>query len=173
MIYEPAEDTFLLAKHIKDYIKDKNVKVLDLGTGSVYLAVEAKKYSDNILAADINPEAVELAKKKKIKFIQSNLFSNIKDKFDLILFNPPYLPEEKQENKESSLITTGGKQGFEIIEEFLKQVKSHLNKDAKILLICSTLTGDVESLFKKYNYKFRLIDEEKAFFEKILLYELK
>lgn len=172
MIYEPAEDTFLLAKHIKDYIKDKNAKVLDLGCGSCYLAIEARKYSDNILAADINPEAVELAKEKKIKFVQSNLFSNIKDKFDLILFNPPYLPEEKQEANESSLITTGGMQGFEIIEEFLKQAKQHLNKDAKILLICSTLTGDVESLFKKHNFKFKLIDKESAFFEKILLYEL-
>lgn len=172
MIYEPAEDTFLLAKHIKNYIKDRNAKVLDLGTGSAYLAVEAKKYSNNVIASDINPKAEIHSKKHKIKFIHSNLFSNIKGKFDLILFNPPYLPEEKQEAGESSLITTGGNQGYELIEEFLKQAKSHLNKSGRILLICSTLTGNVEFLFKKYNFKFKLIDEEKAFFERILLYEL-
>ena len=149
MIYEPSEDTFLLAKHIGGYIQNKNAKVLDLGAGSCYLAKEASKYSNNITASDINPEAESHAKKHKIKFIQSDLFENIKEKFDLILFNPPYLPEEKQENRESGLVTTGGKQGHELLEEFLKQAKHYLNKNAKILLICSTLTGNVKTIFKK------------------------
>lgn len=195
MIYEPEEDSFMLKKHIKEYIKNKDVKVLDMGTGHCILAEEAQKYSDNILAVDINPEARGIAEKKnlknskeflgrqkckaffsEIKFIESNLFQNTKlknRKFDLILFNPPYLPELKGEDEDIKRITTGGKQGFEIIEEFLKTVKKHLNKNAKILLICSTLTGDVEKLFKKYGFKFEIIDKENAFFEKILLYELK
>ena len=77
-----------------------------------------------------------------------------------------------QEPEEIRIITTGGKEGFEIIEEFLKDANNHLNKNAKILLICSNLTGDVEKIFKKYKLKFKKIDELKAFFEVILLYEL-
>lgn len=194
MIYEPEEDSYLIQKHIKKYIKNTETKVLDMGAGSCILAEEAQKYSNNILAVDINPEAREIAKKKnlknskeflgrqkckaffsEIKFIESNLFQNLKlkkEKFDLILFNPPYLPELKSEPKELATITTGGKQGFEIIEEFLKQVREHLNEDGIILLICSSLTGDVKKLFEKYCFKFKLIDKEDAFFEKILLYEL-
>jgi len=178
MIYEPEEDSLMLQKHIKDYIKNKSVKVLDLGAGSCILAEEAQKYADNVLAVDINPEVAEVAKKKNIKFLESNLFQNPKlksEKFDLILFNPPYLPALEGEDEDIKRITTGGKEGHELLEEFLKIVKEHLNKSAKILLICSSLTnnGNVESLFEKYSFKFKIIDKEDAFFEKIYLYELK
>lgn len=178
MIYEPEEDSYLIKKYIKGYIKNKQTKVLDMGTGSCILAEEAQKYSGNVLAVDINPEVKEIAKKKHINFIESNLFENKKlktEKFDLILFNPPYLPELENEPEELATITTGGKEGHELLEQFLQQVKVHLNKSAKILLICSSLTknGEIEDLFKKYSFKFKLIDKEDAFFEKILLYELK
>lgn len=171
MIYEPEEDSLMIKKHIKDYVK-KDANVLDMGTGSAILAAEAAKFTKNVLAVDINPEAESYAKKHKIRFIQSNLFQNIKEKFDLILFNPPYLPEMEGEPEEVRMFTSGGKQGHELLEEFLKQAKQHLNKSAKMLIICSTLTGNVELLFKKHNYKFKLIDKEDAFFEKILLYEV-
>jgi release factor glutamine methyltransferase len=172
MIYEPEEDSFLLQKHIKEYIKSKSTSVLDLGCGSCIQGKQASLFSDNVTAVDINPEAGDYAEKYKLKFIYSNLFENVKEKFDLILFNPPYLPAMDEEPEDVRLITTGGKQGFELIEEFLKQAPAHLNKGGKILLICSTLTGDVEKLFKKYKFKFKKIDESKEFFEVILLYEL-
>jgi len=172
MIYEPEEDSYLLEKQVKKYAK-KGMKVLDLGTGSCIQALAAKENGAEVLAADINPEAVNLAKAKGIESIKSDLFSKVKGKYDLIILNPPYLPEEAYEDKATKLFTTGGKQGHELIERFLKEAKKHLNKDGMILLVFSTLTGNVENLFKKYDYEFKKLDSRKVFFEEIFVYELK
>lgn len=165
MIYEPAEDSYLLAKEVKKYAKGK---VLDLGAGSGIQAEAAK--DAGVLAADINPECVKFVKKKGIKAIVSDLFSNIKGKFDLIIFNPPYLPKEKLEPKDSALSTTGGKKGNEILEKFLSQAKDYLNKDGKILIVVSSLTPNVKKLIKKYNYKFKKLSEQKIPFETLTVY---
>ncbi|RME55440.1 methyltransferase domain-containing protein [Candidatus Woesearchaeota archaeon] len=169
MIYEPAEDSYLLKKHIRKFAKGK---VLDMGTGSGILALEALKYTKDVLAVDLNQECVDYVKKKGVNAIQSDLFKNVKGKFDLIIFNPPYLPEDENEDEESKMITTGGKNGYETLERFLKHAKSYLNKDGKILTVVSSLTGNVEQIFKKYKFKFEMIDKENLFFEKLYVYLL-
>ena len=93
MIYEPSEDSYLLAKYVDKFSKGK---VLDLGTGSGIQAETALKHTKEVLATDISKEAVKFVKKKGIKARISDLFSNINEKFDLIIFNPPYLPREKK-----------------------------------------------------------------------------
>ena len=60
--YEPHEDTMLLHKHIKKYAKGKD-EVLEMGTGSGILAIEASRYAKHVVAVDINPKAIELASK--------------------------------------------------------------------------------------------------------------
>lgn len=169
MIYEPAEDSFLLQKYVKKYAYGK---VLDIGTGSGIQALTSLEKTKDVVAVDIDPSAVKLLKEKGIKAKVSDLFSNVKGKFDFIIFNPPYLPEDKREPKDSALTTTGGKKGYETIEKFLRQAKKFLNKNGKILLVCSSLTGDVEKLFKKHGYNFKKLEEEKLFFEKLYVYIL-
>jgi release factor glutamine methyltransferase len=166
MIYEPAEDSFLLKKQLKNFI-EKGMKVLDLGTGSGIQALEAKKLGANVLASDINEACLE---NLEVKTVQSDLFENIREKFDLIIFNPPYLPEEPLEPEDSKLSTTGGKKGNEILIKFLKQAKSHLNNDGKILIVFSSLTPKVDNILKKLNYKFKKIDQEKIDFETLYVY---
>ncbi len=175
-VYKPREDSFLILRNIKRYIKlPSNYRVLDMGTGTGILAKKAakSKHVKEVTACDINKKIIEELKKKtnnkKIKFIVSNLFSNIKTKFDIILFNPPYLPSK---SKKIDIRIDGGKNGTEIIEKFLKQAKNHLKKDGKILLVCSSLNKNIENLFKKYIYNYKKIDEENFFFEKIYLYLL-
>ncbi|MDI6738732.1 MAG: methyltransferase, partial [Nanoarchaeota archaeon] len=99
-------------------------------------------------------------------------FANVEGKFDLIIFNPPYLPFERNEDRETALQVAGGKKGHEIIEGFLKQAKSHLEKNGKILLLFSSLSGDIEKIMAKEGYKFKKIDEKPLFFEKLFVYEL-
>ncbi len=170
--YEPREDTFLLLKHIKKYIKTQYT-VLEIGTGTGILAEEAAKYAKQVTASDIDKELIEKLKRNnknpKIKFINSNLFINIKNKFNLILFNPPYLPSKEIKD----IRTDGGKNGTEIIERFLKQAKKYLKENGKILLVCSSLNKNIKQLFEKYQYKFKKIDEKKLFFENLYVYELK
>jgi release factor glutamine methyltransferase len=170
MIYQPLEDSFLLAEQVKKYAKNK--KVLDIGTGSgIQAEIALKAGAREVIASDINQEAVNYVKKKGIKAIKSDLFSNINQKFDLIIFNPPYLPEDPLEPEDSKLITTGGRKGNEILERFLKQAKHYLTKEGKILIVVSSLTPNVESLIKKYNYKFKKLSEQNLpFFEKIIVY---
>lgn len=167
MIYRPREDSFLLRKQVRKYAKGK---VLDMGTGSGIQALAALENTKDVLAVDINPEAVEKLKKKGVNAIVSDLFANVKGKFDVIIFNPPYLPDDPEEDEESRLTTTGGKQGHELTERFLKEAKKHLNKKGIILLLFSSMTGDVDSILKKLKYKFILLDKKKMFFEEIYVY---
>lgn len=164
MIYEPAEDSFLIQKWVKHFAKGK---ILDMGTGSGILALEALKYSKDVLAVDINPEAVKIAREKGIKAVVSDLFANVKGKFDLIIFNPPYLPEEKGEDKESRTVTTGGKKGYEVIERFFSEATNHIPKNEVILLVFSTLTGNIPRIAKKYGFKCKVLEEKPLFFEKL------
>ena len=169
MIYDPEEDSFLLAKYVGKFAKGK---VLDLGTGSGIQAETALKYTKDVLAVDIDKESLKFVKKKGIKARYSDLFSNIKEKFDLIIFNPPYLPKDELEGKESIKITTGGKYGYEILERFLSQVNKYLNKEGKILIVFSSLTNKnkIDKIIKKNKFKFKLLEEQKMFFEKIYCY---
>jgi release factor glutamine methyltransferase len=169
MIYEPREDSGLLVKYVKKFAKGK---VLDLGTGSGIQAETALKFTKDVLATDIDKESVKYVKNKGIKAKVSNLFSNIKEKFDLIIFNPPYLPKEILEDKESKKITTGGKYGYEILEKFFAQVTKYLNKNGKILIVFSSLTNKnkIDKILKENNFKFRLLESKKIFFETLYCY---
>jgi len=164
MIYEASDDSFLLKKYIKKYAKGK---VLDVGTGSGVLAKEALKYTKDVIASDVQD-----LKLKGVKFIKSDLFENIKSKFDLIIFNPPYLPKDEREDLESALVTTGGRKGYEVIEGFLKDLKKHLKENGKCLIVFSSLTdkNKVDSLIEEDELRFKCLEKKKLFFEELYVY---
>jgi len=171
MIYQPREDSFLLKKYVSRYSKGI---VLDMGTGSGIQAEEAAKKANKVIAVDINKEVIDYCKKniknKKISFIKSDLFGfKPKIKFDLIIFNPPYLPRDKDDKR-----IEGGKHGYEIIKRFLKEVKKYLKPGGKILLLFSSLTNKemVDSFIKKNLFKFKLLEKKKFFFETLYVYLL-
>jgi release factor glutamine methyltransferase len=165
-IYEPREDSYLLQKLVKLETKTTD-KVLDMGTGSGIQAKTAYEITKDVKAVDINPECLNI---NNIKTIQSDLFNNIQESYDLIIFNPPYLPEDPNEPKDSALATTGGKEGHEIIQSFLNQAKQHLNKNGRILLLYSSLSGKIEKIAKDYNIE--QLAEESHFMEKLYVSKL-
>ena len=173
MIYSSAEDSFLLEKAVRKYAKGKSF--LDMGSGSGIQSRAALSVGASlILAVDINPESIKLLKQQGLHAIQSNLFQKVKGKFDLIAFNPPYLPKDFREDKESALATTGGKKGDEIIIKFLKQSKKHLSEDGIILLIVSSLTpkDKILPLLEKLSFTHKIIEKQKLFFESLELWEI-
>ena len=99
------------------------------------------------------------------------MFEKINGKFNLIIFNPPYLPEDKREPRDSQLQTTGGKKGNEIILRFLQQAKKHLKENGKIFLITSSLSPKIN--FKKLCCKEKEIGCENLFFERLFVWELR
>ena len=179
-MYEPSEDSFLIAEEIKKEIKklikiNPDLSFLEIGCGKGILietALDSGVKKENILGIDINPEAVEYCRKKGFRVIQSDLFSELKKdtikKFDIIVFNPPYLPLDENEPIESRKETTGGKKGSELINRFLKQSKKYLNKEGKILLLTSSLTKGIN-----WNgYKKKKISEKKLFFERLIVWKI-
>jgi len=177
-IYQPSDDSYLLQKSLTNFLKNKpkSLKILDMGSGSGIQAQTCKNLNfNNITTADINKEATTHLKKQNLNPIPSNLFSNIKTKFNLIIFNPPYLPEDKREPKDSKLQTTAGKKGHELITKFLTQATNHLKKDGTILLLFSNLSQPKIILkhAKKLNYNHKLLDKNKIPFEELYVYEFK
>jgi len=172
--YEPREDSFLLLEQIKKYSKGN---VLDMGTGSGILAIECARYAKHLVAVDINSGALKFAqenvRKRKIKNIEfrySDLFSNVKGKFDLIIFNPPYLPRDRRLEEDKDI--EGGKKGYEIIERFLYDANNYLKKNGKILLLFSSLTdkNKVDEFIDQNLFRAKTLSKEKLFFETLYVY---
>ena len=172
-IYQPAEDSYLLSDVLKKQIKKKNLKCLEIGIGSgiqLQTLRELGVDNKNIFGVDINKDAVFHCRNLGFNCLPSDLFNDVSGKYDLIIFNPPYLPLDKrqEEPKSSQLATTGGKLGSEIINKFLEQAKKHLNTNGKILLLTSSLTKGINWL----DYKKKLLAKKKIFFEELYVWEV-
>jgi len=178
-MYQPAEDSYLMSRILKEQIpqlleKNSNLKFFEIGAGSgIHLetAYNEGVKKENIFSSDIDKASVGHCNLLGFNCIHSDLFENIKGKYNIIIFNPPYLPDDSREPKDSKLATTGGKKGNEIIMRFLKGAKNHIEKDGTIFLITSTLSEDVD--FNKLGYEAKEVGCEKLFFERLCVWELK
>lgn len=179
-VYDPAEDSFLFAENLD---VGKNERVLDIGTGSGILAIVASRQASEVLAVDLNPYAIHCANQNaklnkvsgKILFIRSDLLSSIRPaaKFDLILFNAPYVPSEENElDSWLGYSWYGGITGRQVMDRFISQAPKYLQKSGKILFMQSTLTSVDETIekFANYGLKAKIIATQSlAFFEKLIL----
>lgn len=105
-VYEPAEDTFLVAENLD---VGENDVVLDLGTGCGILGVLAAKKAKKVVATDISPYSVRCARDNarqngvfaKMDIREGSLFEPLRksERFDVIVFNAPYLPTSDSEKK--------------------------------------------------------------------------
>lgn len=174
MIYQPAEDSELLARHIPDYAKSKSF--LDMGAGSGIQARAALNAgAKTVLAVDIDPEVIAELKKKNLPCVKSDLFSRIKGTFDLIAFNPPYLPQDEREDKESRRITTGGKKGDEITIRFIRGLSKHLARNGVALIIVSSLAPHdrMKKELAKAGFKKKTLETVSFFMETLELWEIR
>ncbi|MGP6207747.1 HemK2/MTQ2 family protein methyltransferase [Cuniculiplasma sp. SKW3] len=173
-VYEPSEDTFLLAKTVK--ASGRNIEI---GSGSGFISIYLAKIGYEIECTDINEKAVECIirnqKRNGVKFPckRSDLFSDISGIYDTIIFNPPYLPTSDRIN--GSEQWDGGDDGFHVIRKFLLESEKHLSENGSIFIILSSLTNIdmLMSEFEKYSFTFKVMGEEHFFFETIYSYELK
>lgn len=180
-VYEPAEDTFLLAENLQARSCDE---VLEVGTGCGILAVLSAFDAKCVVATDINPHAVRCAKLnaqvngvwEKTGIVCGDMFGPFKESrcFDLILFNAPYLPTEEDEPKGwIDRAWAGGRSGREFIDRFIASAPKHLKPGGRILLVQSTLSDVEQTLesLKKQGLDAKVIGEHKVSFETITLIE--
>ncbi|MBQ7323412.1 MAG: peptide chain release factor N(5)-glutamine methyltransferase [Clostridia bacterium] len=157
---------------------EEGQSVLDLCTGSGAIAIalsqELKKAGRKVqmTAVDISADALELAKenaaanKAEITFIQSDLFSKVHARFDLIVSNPPYIPtktidslQREVKNYEPRLALDGGEDGLDIYRRIAADASRYLNQGGTILLeVGEGQAKDVIKLFKNSSYAIILKD---------------
>jgi release factor glutamine methyltransferase len=170
-IYQPAEDSLFLSEFVKKEIKKlKFSKILDMGSGSGIQAqtcIDSGFPEKDLTLIDINSDAIKHLKSKftNSKIIKSNLFDKLREKSDLIIFNPPYLPNDKFDKKPD---TSGGKEGSEIINKFLNEARNHLVVNGEILILTSSLTKGINWL----NYNKKLLGKKRIFFEELYIWKL-
>lgn len=142
------EDSKFLAQAVRDETKDGDV-VLDLGTGTGVQGIFASKKASKITSVDINPAALECARlnvhhhhlENKMTIFESDLFSNINQKFDLIIFNPPFRwfkPKDILERGELD-------ENYSTLNKFFDKAKNYLKENGRILLVFSS-SGDLKYL---------------------------
>jgi release factor glutamine methyltransferase len=182
-VYEPAEDTFLIAEKMKVTEDDT---VLDMGTGCGILAVLAAKKAKGVLAVDVNPYALQCANrnaetngvKERIEFRQGDLFHpiNPNERFSLILFNAPYLPSEPDEERNwIGKSWAGGRNGRKVIDRFVTDAPNFLAAVGKILLVQSSLSNVNRTIemFGELGLRATVVAQVKVAFENIVLVEAK
>lgn len=149
----PQPDTEVLVLQTINIIKqyeNRNIKVLDLCTGSGAIAISTAKAFENqavqVYASDISDKALEVAKKNSkkndvhINFINSNMFENIDEKFDIIVSNPPYIETEtikklsKDVQQEPHIALDGGFDGLEFYKIIASEYEKYLNDNGTLLL---------------------------------------
>lgn len=175
--YEPAEDSFLLADAALEVCTD-GMKVLEIGTGTGFVASVIRANMDiELTATEINPYAAACARSNGVSVVRTDMFNGIKKNrfFDIIIFNPPYLPTSDEEKVPGWLnyAFDGGKDGREAIVRFLEEVSGYLADNGTILLLISSLTGisEVKELMCEHGLKTKIIARTKCSFEELVVLE--
>ena len=162
----PRFETEELVQNTINFIKEyfnKQVKVLDIGTGSGAIAISIKKDIDSIVyAIDISKEALEVAKENakrnnvNINFVNTNIYDGINEKFDVVISNPPYIRHDEEideivKKNEPHIALYADNNGLYFYEEILKNIKSILNDKYLIAFEIGKDQGDeINKLKNKY-----------------------
>lgn len=178
-MYEPAEDSEMLANHVKEHARGV---VLDMGTGTGIQAMAAagSKKVVKVYGLDIDEESVAYCKgnvnSSKVVFLKSNLLQVFKGdkkykelKFDTIIFNPPYLPDDINA---PDIALDGGRVGYELICRFINEAKRYMKDKTKMLIVISSLTGKekLENFLLKKRLRFTMLEKRHIFFEDLYVF---
>ena len=147
-VLSPRMETEELVYKVIDYIRKNNltnIKILDLCTGSGIIGITLKKeleeFDVKILASDISSRALTVAKENAsslevdISFAESDLFSNIQDKFDIIVSNPPYIAHDDKKtikenvlNYDPHLALFADEEGMYFYRNIIEKSRPYLNE---------------------------------------------
>ena len=166
----PRPETELLMElALKEPLPD-SPRILDVGTGSgvIALTLAAELPKAEVLAVDISPEALALARENaeklglagRVRFLQGDLLEGVDGAFDLIVANLPYIPGgeiaglAREVQHDPRLALDGGPEGVEIIKRLIAQARGHLNPGGRLVLeIGHDQAGRLAEELARQNYR--------------------
>lgn len=180
----PRDETEIVVRHALNIIKTHKIKsILDIGSGSGCIACSIAQNTDcDVTSCDISEKALNIAKNnaqnlniKNIKFIHSDLFQEINNqKFDLIISNPPYIPQNTQLQKEVTFepklaLFTKDKDGTEFYKRIIEQGKNFLNSNGYIVFeLGINQSNIVKSYFEQNDFKSIIIEKDLANIDRVI-----
>ncbi|MEK6902631.1 MAG: HemK2/MTQ2 family protein methyltransferase, partial [archaeon] len=170
--------SWLLANHLPDV---SGKKCLDMGSGSgIQTIALLNNGAASVTCVDVNIHALAATKKivehvfrdATVRYVESNLFEKVdrEERFDVITFNPPYVPSEEIKWME----TDGGKKGRETIDRFLEQFSPFLAPKGTVFLLQTSLNGiqTTEQKLKRMKMNAKIIARKKLSFEELLVWKI-
>ncbi|KZX47723.1 MULTISPECIES: HemK2/MTQ2 family protein methyltransferase [unclassified Haloarcula] len=161
-VYQPAEDSDLLARTARERV-DAGDTVLDVGTGSGYVAATLADAGARAVGVDVSPLACREAADNGVPVVRGDLVEPFDaDTFDLVAFNPPYLPTPSEQEWDDWMehALSGGDDGRRLVDPFLETVERVLAPAGEALMLVSSLT-DPEAV-REYAGEYGLASEQLA-----------
>lgn len=186
----PRDETEILARKAIDIINKNNLKsALDIGTGTGILACTIAKYTlSKSTALDVSNNALKIAEEniknldlsEKVKTLKSNLFEKVREKYDLIVSNPPYIPlsEKATIQKEVTFdpdlaLYTKDEKGLEFYEKISKNAKNYLNKNGYLLFEMGLgQSEDIKQTLEQEDYKNIQIEKDLAGIDRVIIAQI-
>ena len=184
-VYDPAEDTYLILDVLD---VNSNNRIFEIGTGCGIISLYCASKGADVVCSDINPFATDLVKenleknKSKIKgtieIRQGDLFSVLKsnERFNVIIFNPPYLPSKKGDIVGGwfDKAVNGGIDGLSATKRFIESLNKHLDDTGKAYFVFSSLSDrkKLERIVYKNSFKSEIVNSKKFIDETLDVYYL-
>jgi release factor glutamine methyltransferase len=177
-MYAPSDDTFLLADCIRQY---NGRRALEIGVGSGLLLDILEKNFTYVAGSDIDLQALQHCKQQK-KASSVNALLVCCDaasafgigKFDLIVSNPPYLPNDEDNNNILDPTVHGGPTGIEATIHFINSALPLLAGDGKLLIVISSFANSLalDKVVLENNMHKKVVKEKRLFYETLSIVEL-